>query len=254
MKNQFHSVIFFDLDYTILHGPFESAVFPIVLRELAQKSGLDMAEARRRVVEENLYRQNQPGISAVDAMDWDDIVQTVAERLGVQLDADVLGIVRTHAGPPYTEVLDHAGTILRQLAGEGRAIVAATKGLRKYQLPVLDALELTPLFTEVLTPDTNNALKREIAFYGDWPLATRVQLSVGDHYEDDVIGPKSFGFKVIWKPNVSLEGLATVDPLARPGAFDYRSDQAVRPDAIIASLAELPWVIQQLDGSDAEES
>lgn len=252
MKNPFHSVIFVDLDYTILHGPFESAVFPMVLGELAEKSGLDLAEARRRVVEENLKRQNQPGTSAVQAMDWDDIVRTVAESLGVQLEASVLRIVRSHAGPPYSKVLDHADTILRQLAGERRAIVAATKGLRKYQLPVLDALGLTPLFTEVLTPDSNNALKREIAFYGDWPRATRVQLSVGDHYEDDVIGPKSFGFKAIWKPNVSLEGLATADPLARSGAFAYRSDQTVRPDAIIASLSELPWVIQHLDRSEAE--
>ena len=215
-------------------------------RELSEKTGLEVVELRRQVAAENLNRQNQLGLSAVQAMDWDDIVRTVAAQLSVHLEADVTQIVRSHAGSPYSVLLDDADTILLQLAGDDRAIVAATKGLRKYQLPVLEALGLTSLFTEILTPDTYSALKRNIAFYGNWPLTTGIQISVGDHYEDDVVYPKSFGFKSVWKPGVLPGKLSTMNPLARPEEFEYRSDQTVRPDAIIASLAELPYVVEQL--------
>lgn len=246
MKNRWHSVIFVDLDNTILHGPFESAVFPVVFRELSEGSGLEIAEVRRRVFEENLSRQKQSGVSAVHAMDWDDIARTVAEDLGVQLTANVEQIVRSHAGSPYAVLLDNADAILHQISREDRAIVAATKGLRKYQLPVLAALGLTSLFTEILTPDTHHALKRDIAFYGNWPLTSCIQISVGDHYEDDVVSPKSFGFKSVWKVPVPPGKLSTLNPLARSEAFEYRPDQIVRPDAIIGSLEELPFIVEQL--------
>ncbi len=247
MKNRWRSVIFIDLDNTLLHGPFESAVFPVAFRELAAKSGLDEAEIRRRVLEENLRRQQTPGIAAVQAMDWGDILQTVAQDLGAELEADVQGIVNTHAAPPYAVLLDDAGAVLRRLARQDRALVVATNGLRKYQGPVLDALGLTPLFTEILTPDSHNALKQAVAFYGDWPRKTQVQISVGDRYDDDVSAPKSFGFRSIWKPGVPLGPASTLAPRLRPDAFQYQAGQTTRPDAIIASLAELPAVIEQLE-------
>lgn len=247
MKNPWRSVLFVDLDNTILHGPFESAVFPTVFREIAEKSGLDVAGIRGRVLEENRRRQETPAIPAVQAMDWGDIMATVAEGLGVQLTADVQQIVDAHAGPPHAAALDDAATVLRQLARPDRALVVATNGLRKYQQPVLDALGLTRLFTEILTPDTHNALKQDAAFYGDWPRVTQIQVSVGDRYDDDVLAPKSFGFRSIWKPGAPLGELSALEPWARPERFAYQEGQTIRPDAIIASLAELPAVIEQLE-------
>jgi putative hydrolase of the HAD superfamily len=244
---QWQSVVFLDLDATIIRGPFESAVFPIVFAELAQKSGLDVQEVRRRTIQEYLDRQRDPNIPATRAVDWDDILNTVAEGLRVKLEAKAVDIVNSHAGPPYAAVLDGADQVLRQLASPRRAIVVATRGLRKYQLPVLDALGLMPLFTDILTPDVNNALKNNIAFYGRWPEMTRLQISVGDHYEDDVVSPRRFGFKTIWKLNDSNTGLGQLDPFARPAEFSYARDASVRPDAIIFSLHELPAVVNRME-------
>lgn len=244
---KFQSVVFVDLDATIIRGPFESAVFPVVFAEMANKSGLEPKEIRRLVLQENLDRQNNPSLPAPLTMDWDDIFSTVAARLGVKLEAKAVDIANSHAGPPYAAVLDHADAALRQLASPQRAIVAATKGLRKYQRPVLDALGLTPLFADVLTPDVNGVLKQDMAFYGRWPLVTRLQISVGDHYEDDVVAPTRFGFKTIWKVNTLDNELQELEPFVRPQEFHYTDDQTVRPDAIILSLHELPQVVAQME-------
>ena len=222
-------------------------MFPVVLAELATKSRLVVKEVRRRVFQEYLDRQKVPGIPATLAVDWDDILDTVAARLGVRLEARALEIANSHAGPPYSAMLDDAGQVLQSLANPQRAIVVATRGLRKYQLPVLDALGLTPLFTDILTPDVNHALKQDLAFYGHWPRSTRLQISVGDQYEDDVAAPSRFGFKTIWKLNAPDGDLARADPFDRPARFNYSSQQTTRPDAIIFSLHELLQVVKYLE-------
>ncbi len=230
-----------------MRGPFWTAVFPILFAELARKTGLEASEIRRRVIQENLDRQADPNGPAVRAMDWDDIFDVVTERLGVRLEAQPVEIARAHAGPPDTAVLDDADVVLKQLASPQRAVVVATKGLRKYQLPVLDALGLTPLFTDILTPDVHHALKKDLAFYGAWPQAARLKISVGDHYEDDVVAPGRFGFKTVWKVNPLNDRLHEVEPFDRPASFCYSEEQTIRPDAIIFSLCELPQVVKRFE-------
>ena len=244
---RWQTAIFIDLDGTIIRGPFESAVFPAVFGELAGKTGLEAGEIRRLAIRENLDRQRDPGVPAALAMDWDDIFATVAVRLGVGLEARAVALANAHAGPPYAAILDGADRMLAQLARPERAIVIATKGLRKYQLPVLDALGLTPLCTDILTPDIYGAAKGQLAFYGAWPQVTRVQISLGDLYEDDVLAPKQLGFRAIWKRSVADVELQQVAPLARPAAFPYAEDQTVRPDAIVFSLDEVPDVVTALE-------
>jgi len=244
------SVIFVDVDNTIISGPFESAVFPIILREMAAKSGLAIDKIRRLIVKENIDRQQDPTVPAIVAMDWDDIVEVVASRLGFRISEKVIDIVRTHARPPYSHVLDDAKSILKQIANPHRVLVAVTKGLAKYQLPILDALELTNLFTDILTPDKNSALKKELAFYGKWPHLTEFQISVGDHYEDDVIAPRAFGFKTIWIPDREEglnEQMQALSPFERPPNYSYQDNLQIRPDAIILSLQELPKVVEQIE-------
>lgn len=247
MTSRWQSVVFIDLDNTIMEGPFESLVFPTIFRELSEKTGMELSEVRRHVVKENMERQKQPGFSAVLAMDWDDIFKSVADNHGVQLDGNSLEIINSHSGLASSLLMEDADKVLRQLAKPNRAIVAATKGLRKYQIPVLDTLGITPLFSDLLTPDTNNVLKQDIAFYSKWLHLTDMQISVGDHYEDDVVAPKSFGFKVIWKPNRQIDEFELESPFDRPAKYDYLDGQSIRPDAIIISLQELPQVVRHLE-------
>ncbi len=250
-----------DLDGTLVRGPFEPAVFPVVFGELARKTGRDVQSIRRQAIRLYLERQGDPTLPAVRAVDWDDIFKTMAREWGVALEANAVEIVRAHAGPPDAAILDHGDEIVKQLAAPGRALVLATKGLSKYQRPVLDALGLTPLFTDILTPDVNHALKNDLAFFGAWPQAADLKISVGDHYEDDVVAPKRFksGWRSVWKIGTPDEEtteqlfharssveLRQLDPFARPARFKYTTSQTTQPDAIIFSLLELPRVVENI--------
>ena len=248
MTDRPRTVLFVDLDGTIIRGPFEGAVFPVLVGELAGATGLPPGELRQLVLQEYLGRQCDPHVPPVRAVDWDDIFATVAGRLGVRLQTSALEIVRSCAGPPHAAILEGADAVLGQLSSAHRALVVATRGLARYQRPVLDALGLTPLFADILTPDTHQALKRSLAFYGPWPRLTALQISVGDQYEDDVLAPRSFGFRAVWKPEGAHPALGELAPCARPAAYPYAPDQPLRPDAIILSLAELPAVVERLEG------
>jgi len=175
-------------------------------------------------------------------------VQSVAARLGTVIHASCESIVREQAAT-HSSILDQGDQVLKKLSQEHRALVVATKGLRRYQQPVLDALGLTPYFRAILTPDTHNALKKDPAFFekdpaffGEWPKKSQLTIMVGDSYEDDVRTPVNEGFKVVWKhtPIGLHHTLAHADPFTRARHFPYAPDQTARPDAIIASLQELP--------------
>jgi FMN phosphatase YigB (HAD superfamily) len=244
--SQYQSVVFFDLDGTLIVNPFDSAVWPVILGEIAEKSGASTETVFGTIIEENVKRQNDTAISPVLSMDWDDIVQTVAAGFGVQLDASCEALVCANAAS-HSSLLDHAVDVLHELNAPHRALVVATKGLAKYQQPVLDALSLTSLFHSVITPDTHSSLKKHVAFFGDWPSTTRLQIMVGDRYDDDVLGPGGHGFKTIWKPVTDNPTFPKKDPFARAMLHDYTAQQTIPADAIIHSLDELPAVVRRLE-------
>ncbi|NWG15291.1 MAG: HAD family hydrolase [Chloroflexi bacterium] len=243
----YHSAIFFDLDGTLIEGPFGVGVWPNVLDDLARKTGLERRALYEHIIAENERRQNDESFSALAAMDWDDITAAVAGQLGVRLAAGVCELAAAHAG--QARVLDDGARILRQLAAPERALVVATKGLAKYQRPTLDALGLTPLFDAVLTPDVHNALKKQRAFFGDWPERARLCIMVGDRYDDDVEAPAGYGFKTVWKLADLPDAHRALDPFARARVYAYAPEQRAHADAIIVSLGELPDVISWLEQS-----
>ncbi|MEO8606945.1 MAG: HAD family hydrolase [Chloroflexota bacterium] len=242
----YQSVVFLDLDGTLMVNPFESAVWPVVTGEIAEKSGESFDAVLNLIIAENDARQNDPAVPAVLSMDWDDIAQTVAGRLGVRLESSCEVLVREYAAT-HSSVLDNAQEVLQELNASHRALVVATKGLAKYQQPVLDALGLTPLFTAILTPDNHHALKKDAAFFGTWPSETRLQIMVGDRYDDDVQGPAAHGFKTVWKRVDLSPVFRKKDPFARALMVDYTPEQATPADAIIYSLAELPALVRRLE-------
>ncbi len=242
----YQSVVFLDLDGTLMVNPFETAVWPVVVGEIAQKSRETFETILDLIIAENGARQNNPAVSAVLSMDWDDITRTVAARLGVRLDAGCEAIVRECAAS-HSLILDNARAILAELNAPHRALVVATKGLAKYQQPVLDALGLTPFFVAILTPDTHHALKKHSAFFGTWPSETRLQIMVGDRYDDDVQGPAAHGFKTVWKRASLAPAFQKKDPFARALMYDYAPEQTTPADAIIDSLAELPPLVRRIE-------
>ena len=242
----YQSVVFLDLDGTLMINPFESAVWPVVIGEIAEKSGESFEAVLNLITAENDARQNNPTVAAVLSMDWDDITQTVAARFGVRLESNCEALVREYAAT-HSSVLDNAHEVLQEMNAAHRALVVTTKGLAKYQQPVLDALGLTPLFTAIITPDSHHALKKQVAFFGTWPSETRLQIMVGDRYDDDVQGPSAHSFKTVWKRENLAPALQKKDPFARALMYDYTPEQTTPADAIICSLAELPALVRRLE-------
>ncbi|MEZ4669008.1 MAG: HAD family hydrolase [Anaerolineae bacterium] len=247
-RANYRSIIFFDLDGTLMVNPFESAVWPVVLGEIADKSGQSVETVYSLIEAENDARQNANTVAAVLAMDWDDIARTVAERLGVRLESSCEALVRQHAAS-HSSTLENAHEVLSELSTPERALVVATKGMTKYQQPVLDALNLTDHFTAVLTPDTHNGLKKHRHFFGDWPERGMLAIMVGDRYDDDILYPTLHGFKTVWKlPQTAIASqVVAEDPLVRAHHYPYSDKQVAHADAIVLSLTELPDVVRRLE-------
>lgn len=240
----YQSVLFVDLDGTILKSPFD-LIFPTVFGELAKQSNLKPDVIQRYVVEESQRRQQDATMPLATSLDWDEIIITVARQIGAEVtEQPVLETLEAYLKPPHTQILDQADTILPQLSTDQRAVVAVTKGLAKYQRRILNSLNLTPFFADLITVESNQVSKDSRAFYGDWVDQARLKLIVGDQYQDDVVYPHEFGFKPIWKPTGSS---AIEDPLERAASFDPPEGQSVRPEAIIFSLQELPNVVENLE-------
>src|SRR5690349_23996917 len=110
----YQSVVFLDLDGTLMINPFESAVWPVVVGEIAEKSGESFDVVLSLIGAENDARQNNPSVSAVVSMDWDDITQTVAARLGVNLESSCEALVREYAAS-HSSILDNAHEVLQEL-------------------------------------------------------------------------------------------------------------------------------------------
>src|SRR5689334_15302816 len=103
----YQTVIFIDLDGTLMVNPFESAVWPAVVGELAQKTGLRPSTILQMIDDENGKRQSDDSVSPILAMDWNDICLSIARELGVTLSANCTDLVCEHAAS-HSALLDYA--------------------------------------------------------------------------------------------------------------------------------------------------
>ncbi len=244
--------LFLDLDGTIMRNPFWPAVFPLVSAHLAQRSGESATAITAMIVAESARRGASAAEAAVSTR-WDDIVQTVAQRLGVACDLSVEQLVVEHSHPPNIAALDGAERILPAVRAAGWDIIAATHGLTIYQIPVLRALELLPLFSDIVAPDNRGCLKQERAFWLPYLDQRRPLVNVGDLYEDDVVPAKTFGMSVIWKTKPPANVAAESDPFVRARMVALPAGQIVRPDALIVHLSELPEALKTLLRASSSE-
>lgn len=246
----YRSIVFIDLDGTLMVNPFETAVWPAVTAELSAKTGQPAQALMAEIAGEYFARQADESVAPIAAMDWDDIAQTVARRLNVRLEANCVALVEQHAAS-HSSALAFAHEALHELVAPGRALVVATKGLARYQRPVVEALGLTPYFTAFLTPDVHNGLKKHRRFFGDWPERAPLSIMVGDLYDDDVRYPTLHGFRTIWKPGSARipSDLHGLDPFARARRYPYAPDQPHPATALILSLRELPATVRAIEGA-----
>ncbi len=250
------TILFIDLDGTIIQGPYKAVALPVVLDELSRKTGQPPEALGEAILAEFHHRLDHPfPDDPPRVMDWDDINAAVAARHGVTLEAVASALVRQNPGPPHAWPLDDAGAVLRELANGRRKLVVATMGLSKYQFPVLEALGLRDRFDAFLMPDLTGFLKTDRRFYESiyrqYPAATYI--NVGDYYWHDVLVPKQLGHLSIFKADIPA--LADLPPLARPGQLEPFKGElygehgtfSLLPDAVIRHLSELPAVVAALE-------
>jgi len=256
------TVLFFDLDGTIIVNPFGSVVFPRVSALLAAHSGVSAERMMQAILLENRRRQETPlpsdsGYASI--WDWDDIVQAVAAQYGLPAGSIPPRICEElaieHAAPPHTGWLDQSLEVIAALRAPNRRLVVATMGLAKYQLPVLRGLRLAEHFDDFLTPDLTGYLKTDQRYYGRYldGFAEARRISIGDNYSHDVEIPKSMGFRAVLR--FPMPALNALSPYARADVLDpygghisaYPVHVQAKPDAVITHLRELLEVIPALE-------
>jgi len=258
------TILFFDLDGTLMRNPLETGMFPEVVRRLGgEMTGAEATVFHSEIIAEYHARRTRNTLAPERQMDWDDIVASVARRRGVEWRGSLTELVAEYCVAPHIEELDRAGEVLDVLARAGhRRFVVSTLGLSRYQFPVLRALGLFGRFEDFLTPDRTGYLKNDPRFYGRYadspPHALRI--SIGDRYVDDVVNPKSLGFRSILKfPQCNGE---SVLPWERPAQLPAcahllagREERPVTvlPDAVIRSLDELPGTIAHFEALRARD-
>jgi FMN phosphatase YigB (HAD superfamily) len=248
MHPSLKSIVFIDLDKTILSGVFPTVVFPTLFGEMSRKTGLSSLEIQTLVFEENFRRQTDPHCPAMQAMDWDDIFATISGRLNLHLERTATEICLASLQAPNVWALDGAAEMLTALKSNSRALVVATNGLQKYQFPTLEALQLTPYFADILTPDRSNCLKTCPEFYADWANKAVIRIMLGDRYDDDVLSSKALGFFSIWKTELS-EIEESFSPTERATRYRQSVQKEAYPDAIVAGLSEVPQVVFQIEAN-----
>ncbi len=246
-------VLLFDMDGTLVDNRFSRKALGQLLAEIAVASGKSISELAKLMGEENERRQQQDPDNVL-TMDWDDILETLACQHGVTLSRKGVDLWQEAANAEDVIVYDNAHAVLDTLKQAGYRLVIATKGLSKYQDPVLRVTGLATYFDDILTPDNTGYLKTSPAYFDRvrraYPNAQFIQ--VGDHHYDDVICPLRNGFKSILRAPIAE--LADIDALARPqyltryssSITGFRPECNALPHAIVISLEEVPALIEQL--------
>lgn len=237
-------------------NPFWTVVFPTISRILSAATGASEEILIRAMEEEDRGRLENPPQDEELAMNWDDIVRTVADNHGVKISISVEDLVVQHSSPPHDSTLDGAFKMLTSLfQQEGRKPIAVLAGLSKYQFLALSSLGLFDLSEDYLMPDITGYLKMDKRFYSEelQQSSNSSFINIGDHYIDDISYPGSFGFHGILK--ASIPQLERFSPFERPNHLSQFRDQVlglanpapVAPDAVVTNPVELSDVIYQFE-------
>ncbi|MCS6835990.1 MAG: HAD family hydrolase [Anaerolineae bacterium] len=263
------TICFIDIDSTLVENRFSRRALGALLQEIRDQTGIPVADLAHEMSRENERRQREDPDNPL-TMDWDDIIEQIAARHGASLSQRGIDLWRAYAHPDAIDVLDEAPSMLARLRDMGCTLVVATKGLSKYQDPILQVTGLAAYFDDVLTPDRTGYLKTSPDFYARYTAdrADKRFVQIGDHYYDDVICPVRNGFiSVLRFPlgqveeaegrSLSAEVLAwrAADPLERVALLEQHTARLptfpkdgtdVRPHAVVQSLQEIPALLERL--------
>lgn len=234
-------VIFSDLDHTLIENPFASYVFPEVCKQIGMKTGLPKDEILKMLFSEQKRRAMERK-DPIYELDWQDIVQAVIKSLNIVCQIDVQDLVQKYSFSPFSTL--HPGVIdaLTDIKKRGWRLIANSKGLSKYQIPVLNGLGIISFFDGFAMPDLVGCWKIEKEFYQPFISADDTVITIGDNYQEDVFYPKLFGFIGILKKFDHSSHIITANLVSQVNESD------VVPDATIEFMSELvPSILSILD-------
>ena len=252
--------ITFDLDGTLMQNPFVGHVFPEIERRILLENDLLENIVGQLVMEHEIRLKN--GRTA-DAYDWDDIVMHYVNANGLPISINVEEILRRFCVEPNVYLLEESiCDVLDELKQLGYSLAVVTNGFTKYQLPVIDVLQLTRHFELIVTPEEVGFAKPDKRIYSSVLELGEIVAHVGDRIDHDVISANAIGVRSIWicrqLPD-SLKELAPAERRRVPGIrdivlrkleketkkrFESLPIEAI-PQEVIGSLSELPSVISK---------
>lgn len=259
----------FDLDGVLMVNPFDTCVVPRLERLLAKApplSGMDEIAASKSVRQAigRTWRRRMATGDLAAAYDWDAIYREVAIEFAVQLtredEIEVARWVRDCCDEGgHVLALPGAAELLSTLSAAGARLVVISNGFAPYQEPVLAALGLLDFFDDVVTPDRAGHAKPDRRIF---EAAGELDAFVGDTLTHDVLGARKAGIAAIWMHAPLPPELLRLTPSERASsagivhlvraslaasphtAFHPEADiDSCRPDAVVASLAEVGEVL-----------
>lgn len=250
------TIIFCDVDGTIVEDFFGKVILPMVVAILARWSGIAESILHNEIADERRRRIANPRADNYAlSVDYDQIVDTIATRHQVVSrlpDYLCYRLVSRHASSKAI-ALEGARHVLSQLRQEGVDLVISTLGLYRYQSIVLQALGLLEFVVDFLAPDTVGFLKTDPRFFQRYQAFHALKISVGDSFRDDIYVPHLVGLKTILvfrEPELhSLSAFERPHHLQRYAhklRYYEELGSKVQPDAVITELGELPDVIHRL--------
>lgn len=187
----------FDLDGVLMKNPFSTGVFPTATKLIGQVSGLSHKEIMAEIIHEAKERMNQGDF--VGAYDWDGIIAIVGEKLGYSSKIDVANLVKQFCTPDHIYTYPGVHETLQELKNREILMVALTNGFRKYQLPVLEKLDIATFFKEIYTPEMIGVAKPDQKFFREpQRVFGTPHIHIGDTVIHDLWGAKRADATTVW--------------------------------------------------------
>ncbi|WP_051479139.1 HAD family hydrolase [Arthrobacter sp. H5] len=233
-------VISFDLDGTLIQGPFAS-----VLREVcdaiepASPDGLYQEVLRRH---EELLLEDEYA-----AYGWSAMVAAATGARGISMGADIVTeriVGRLEEAATRTRLL-HPDTpeVLAGLRSAGWRVVILTNGRRAFQEPVIAGAGLLPVIDGLVTSDDAGSAKPGPATFEFARGAAGLHIHVGDRLDHDIAGAaRSGALSLLLRVDAPVSGLVRDVGAARYRTLQeyLRTRHAVERHIGSAAQLELP--------------
>lgn len=200
-------LITFDLDGTLIRGPFIKGVFPVIATLFKDA----LRQQRGKYVEEEFdvhlhklllqeYRKRDVRGKRDTAYDWDDILTAVSQQFGIILSVHIVDIIQKTCGADTCWLKPGAEALLAYLRKQQQPMYVLTNGFKRYQEFIIQYLGINTFFDGIIAPDTTGFAKpdREIFETAKNKDPLRQVCHVGDSLLNDIAGANQANCTTIW--------------------------------------------------------